>query len=98
MLGGVGRQGGETVRWDGAPEGSMSLPPGDDDFWGPVPMAETEFSYNLRNDREGLPCWSSGQHSSLSLPRAWIQSLVGELRFCRSHSVDKKKKKKERKK
>ena len=42
MLGGVGRQGGETVRWDGAPEGSMSLPPGDDDFWGPVPMAETE--------------------------------------------------------
>ena len=30
------------MRWDGAPEGSMSLPPGDDDFWGPVPIAETE--------------------------------------------------------
>ena len=30
------------VRWDGALKGSVSLPPGDDDFWGPVPMAETK--------------------------------------------------------
>ena len=30
------------MRWDGALKGSMSLPPGANDFWGPVPMAETE--------------------------------------------------------
>ena len=31
----------------------------------------------------------------LSLPRAWVQSLVEELRYCKLRSVAKKKKKRE---
>ena len=42
----------------------------------------------------GIPWRSSGQDSMLSLPRAWVLSLVGELR---SHKLYQKKKKKGRK-
>ena len=28
----------------------------------------------------GIPCWSSGQDSTLSLQRTWVQSLVGKRR------------------
>ena len=40
-----------------------------------------------------IPWWSSGQASVLSLPRAWVQSLVGELRSRKPRGVAKKKKK-----
>ena len=33
-----------------------------------------------KSRKKGLPWWSSGQDSVLPLPRAWVQSLVGELR------------------
>ena len=39
----------------------------------------------------GFPCQSSGQDSVLSLPRAWVSSLTGELRSCNLHGSDKNK-------
>uniref|UniRef100_A0A8C0DVP5 Uncharacterized protein n=1 Tax=Balaenoptera musculus TaxID=9771 RepID=A0A8C0DVP5_BALMU len=39
---------------------------------------------------QGIPWRSSGWDSALSLPRAWIQSLVRELRSCKPHGVAKK--------
>ena len=41
----------------------------------------------------GIPWWSSGWDSVLSLPRARVQSLVRELRSHKAHRVAKKKKK-----
>ena len=41
-----------------------------------------------------FPRRSSGQTSTISLPKSWVQSLVWELRSCKPHSVTKKKKKK----
>ena len=34
----------------------------------------------LRKGKWGIPWWPSGWDSELSLPRTWVQSLVGELR------------------
>ena len=34
----------------------------------------------IRDKIQGIPWWSSGQDSVLSLLRAWVQSLVWELR------------------
>ena len=39
----------------------------------------------------GVPWWSSGWDSVLRLPRARVQSLVGELGSHKPHSVAKKK-------
>ena len=47
--------------------------------------------------RDGIPWWSSSQDSVLSLPRAQVQSLVGELgshKPCICSTTKKKKKEK----
>ena len=44
---------------------------------------EAMFKFNLEDEWKlalGIPWWSSGEDSIISLPRAQIQSLVGELR------------------
>ena len=41
---------------------------------------------------EGIPWQSSGWESALSLPRAWVQSLVGELKSHKPRSTAKKEK------
>ena len=41
----------------------------------------------------GLPWWSSGQDSVLSLQRSWVPSLVGELRSPKLCGAAKKRKK-----
>ena len=46
-----------------------------------------------KENREGIPWWSSGKDSALSLLRARVQSLVRELRSCKPCSVAKKEKK-----
>ena len=40
----------------------------------------------------GIPWYSRGQDSTLSLPKAWVQSLVGELRSHRLQDATKEKK------
>lgn len=46
---------------------------------------------------QGLSWRSGGQDSTLSMKRAWVQSLVGEVRFHMPHgTADKKKKKSSR--
>ena len=47
----------------------------------------------LRMSFRGIPWWSSGQESVLSLPRARVQSLVRELRFHKLRGAAEKKKK-----
>ena len=37
--------------------------------------------FQIKMSLEGIPWWSSGLDSELSLPRAQVQSLVGELRY-----------------
>ena len=37
----------------------------------------------------GLPWWSGGEDSKLSLPRAQVQFLVGDLRFHKSSGTAK---------
>ena len=49
----------------------------------------------IKKDNGEVPWWSSGWDSTLSLPRAGVQSLVQELRSLKLHG-QKKKKKKER--
>lgn len=47
---------------------------------------------NSEEEEEGISWWSSGQESVLSLTRAWLQSLVGELRSHKaSHTARKEK-------
>ena len=41
----------------------------------------------------GIPWWSSGLDVVLSLPKAQVQSLVGELRYGKPRGMDKKNKK-----
>ena len=45
----------------------------------------------------GIPWWSSGYNSVLSLPRAWVQSLVRELKSHKPRGAAKKRKKKKKK-
>ena len=52
----------------------------------------------LKQRLQGIPWWSSGWDSVLSLPRAQVQSLVRELRSCKSHSTAKKQNKTNNKK
>ena len=37
----------------------------------------------IKANVRGVPWWSSGWDSALSLPGAWVQSLVEELRSCK---------------
>jgi len=39
----------------------------------------------------GIPWWSSGWDSELSMPRVWVQSLVEDLRFSKLLSETNKK-------
>ena len=48
------------------------------------------------NQEVGIPWWSSGYDSTLSPPRAWVQSLVGKLRSHKPQSAVNKKKEKVR--
>jgi hypothetical protein len=41
-----------------------------------------------------IPWWSSGEDSALSPPRLRVQSLVGELRYCKSQRMANKREKK----
>ena len=43
------------------------------------------------NEEVGIPWWSSGYDSTLSPPRAQVQSLVGKLRSHKPQSAAKKK-------
>ena len=45
-----------------------------------------------RKVHEGIPWWSSGQDSALSLPKFWIQSLVRKLRSYKPCGIARKKK------
>lgn len=51
------------------------------------------FIFIKTNRNLGIPLWSCGQDSILSLPKAWVQSPVGEIRSCKPHSAARKKKK-----
>ena len=52
------------------------------------------YSYTaIKKQKQGIPWRSSQWDSALSLPRARVQFLVGELRSCKPHSTAKKKKK-----
>ena len=47
-----------------------------------VSRAEDKFKDKIKNFQiEGIPWWSGGQDFVLSLLRAWVQSLVSEVRF-----------------
>lgn len=48
----------------------------------------------LRSYTQGIPWPSSGYNSALSLPRAWVQSLIKTLRSQELGGIAKKKKKK----
>ena len=45
-----------------------------------------------QKNKQGIPWWSRGQDSTLSLPRAQVQSLISELRSCKLHGMRKNKK------
>ena len=42
-----------------------------------------------------IPWWSSAKYAMLSLSRAWVRFLIGELRSHKPHSITKKKKNKQ---
>ena len=65
--------------------------------WGSLGFALKRQSqhYVEKENNKATPMWSRGCDSVLSLLRAWIQSLVRERRFCKPHSVAKKKNSKE---
>ena len=48
---------------------------------------------SLKMDIQGIPWWSSGEDSTLSLPRAGVQSLVRELKAQVTRGGQKKRKK-----
>ena len=48
----------------------------------PFLVSEASADRVSRIQKLGIPWRSSGWDSALSLPRAWVQSLVGELRSC----------------
>ena len=56
-------------------------------------MQNSEGVVNYKDPFEGIPRQSSVKDSELSLLRAQVQSLVGELRSCKLRRVAKKKKK-----
>ena len=56
-------------------------------------LTRNNLKRNYENNFMGIPWWSSGQDSSLSLPRVRVQSLVGELRSREPRGQKKKKKK-----
>ena len=43
----------------------------------------------VKKQQLGIPWWSSGYNSTLSVLRAWILSLVGEIRSHKTHSTAK---------
>ena len=49
------------------------------------------------DEKMGIPWWSSDWDSAFSLPRAQVQSLVGELRSQKLRGMAKKKKEKKKK-
>ena len=50
-----------------------------------------EFCSTQEGNLKGIPWQSGGQDSTLSMLRAWVQSLVGELRSRKAHSTAKTK-------
>ena len=44
------------------------------------------------NKGGGIPWWSGGKYVMLSLSKAWVRFLIGELRSHKPHSTPKKEK------
>ena len=57
------------------------------------PVETLHLSHCLKNQLLGISWWSSDQDSALSLPRAWVWFLIGELRSYKLQGMAKKKKK-----
>ena len=65
----------------------IPFPPSD---W--LPGQLFPFIPSIKIGLPGIPWWSSGQDSLISLPRAQVRSLVGILRSYKPRGADKKKK------
>ena len=44
------------------------------------------------NKGRGIPWWSGGKYVMLSLSKAWVRFLIGELRSHKPHSTPQKEK------